>query len=151
MGFGRGWETPEKPMRPSSPIRTISTMRDGGAPRGYLHYAANYLLITDNLLDFSHLSYVHETTLGGSAKYAGIRPKVTRNGRGVRVERWLVDDEPAPFLRQLKTWPGNVDRWNIYDVVLPGCCSWIQGAHPPGRALRKGNASTQLSSSDVRP
>jgi phenylpropionate dioxygenase-like ring-hydroxylating dioxygenase large terminal subunit len=77
---------------------------------GYLHYDANYLLITDNLLDFSHLSYVHETTLGGSANYAGIRPKVTRSGRGVRVERWLIDDEPAPYLRKLKTWPGNVDR-----------------------------------------
>ena len=48
-----------------------------GTP-GYMHYDANYLLITDNLLDFSHLSYVHETTLGGSAKYAEIRPKVTR-------------------------------------------------------------------------
>ncbi len=72
-----------------------------GTP-GYMHYAANYLLITDNLLDFSHLSYVHETTLGGNSKYAGIRPKVTRNGHGVRVERWLIDDEPAPFLRKLK-------------------------------------------------
>src|SRR5258708_13824408 len=29
---------------------------------GYLYYAADYLLITDNLLDFSHLSHVHETT-----------------------------------------------------------------------------------------
>ena len=53
---------------------------------GYLHYEANYLLITGNLLDFSHLSYVHETTLGGSSKYAGIRPTITRGERSVRVE-----------------------------------------------------------------
>ncbi len=33
-----------------------------GTP-GYMYYDANYLLITDNLLDFSHLSYVHESTL----------------------------------------------------------------------------------------
>jgi phenylpropionate dioxygenase-like ring-hydroxylating dioxygenase large terminal subunit len=104
----------------------------------YLHYDANYLLITDNLLDFSHLSYVHETTLGGSAKYAGIRPKVTRSERGIRVERWLLDDEPAPFLRKLKTWAGNVDRWNIYDVVLPGVLLMDSGSAPTGTGAPEG-------------
>jgi phenylpropionate dioxygenase-like ring-hydroxylating dioxygenase large terminal subunit len=109
-----------------------------GTP-GYMHYEANYLLITDNLLDFSHLSYVHETTLGGSAKYAAIRPKVTRSERGIRVERWLIDDEPAPFLRNLKTWPGNVDRWNIYDVVLPGVLLMDSGSAPTGTGAPEGN------------
>jgi len=109
-----------------------------GTP-GYLHYDANYLLITDNLLDFSHLSYVHETTLGGSAKYAGIRPKVASNGRSVRVERWLIDEEPAPFLSKLKTWTGNVDRWNIYDVVLPGVLLMDSGSAPTGTGAPEGN------------
>jgi phenylpropionate dioxygenase-like ring-hydroxylating dioxygenase large terminal subunit len=108
-----------------------------GTP-GYMHYDANYLLITDNLLDFSHLSYVHETTLGGSAKYAGIRPKVTCGPRNVRVERWLIDDEPAPFLGNLKTWPGNVDRWNIYDVVLPGVLLMDSGSAPTGTGAPEG-------------
>jgi phenylpropionate dioxygenase-like ring-hydroxylating dioxygenase large terminal subunit len=109
-----------------------------GVP-GYLHYDANYLLITDNLLDFSHLSYVHETTLGGSAKYAAIRPKVTRSARGVRIERWLLDEEPAPFLRNLKTWPGNVDRWNIYEVVLPGVLLMDSGSAPTGTGAPEGS------------
>ena len=109
-----------------------------GTP-GYMHYEANYLLITDNLLDFSHLSYVHETTLGGSAKYAAIRPRITRNPRGIRVERWLIDDEPAPFLRNIKTWPGNVDRWNIYDVVLPGVLLMDSGSAPTGTGAPQGN------------
>jgi phenylpropionate dioxygenase-like ring-hydroxylating dioxygenase large terminal subunit len=109
-----------------------------GTP-GYLHYDANYLLITDNLLDFSHLSYVHETTLGGSAKYAAIRPKVTSTPQGIRIERWLIDDEPAPFLRNLKTWPGNVDRWNIYDVVLPGVLLMDSGSAPTGTGAPQGN------------
>ena len=37
---------------------------------GYLHYDANYLLIVDNLSDFSHLAFVHAKTLGGSEEYA---------------------------------------------------------------------------------
>jgi vanillate O-demethylase monooxygenase subunit len=105
---------------------------------GYLHYEANYLLITDNLLDFSHLSYVHETTLGGTTNYAAIRPKVTRGARGVRVERWLLDDEPAPFLKNLKTWPGKVDRWNIYDVVLPGVLLMDSGSAAAGTGAPQG-------------
>lgn len=109
-----------------------------GTP-GYMHYDANYLLITDNLLDFSHLSYVHETTLGGSAKYAGTSPKVSRAERSVRVERWLVDDKPAPFLGNLKTWPGNVDRWNIYEVILPGVLLMDSGSAPTGTGAPEGN------------
>ncbi len=108
-----------------------------GTP-GYMHYDANYLLITDNLLDFSHLSYVHETTLGGSSKYASIRPKITRGDCNVRVERWLIDDEPAPFLTKIKTWPGNVDRWNIYDVVLPGVLLMDSGSAPTGTGAPDG-------------
>jgi vanillate O-demethylase monooxygenase subunit len=109
-----------------------------GTP-GYMHYEANYLLVTDNLLDFSHLSYVHENTLGGSAKYAAIRPKVTRRPASIRVERWLIDEEPAPFLQNLKTWPGNVDRWNIYDVVLPGVLLMDSGSAPTGTGAPEGN------------
>jgi len=109
-----------------------------GTP-GYMHYEANYLLITDNLLDFSHLSYVHETTLGGTGKYAAIRPRVTKGSRGIRVERWLIDDEPAPFLKNIKSWPGNVDRWNIYDVVLPGVLLMDSGSAATGTGAPEGN------------
>ncbi len=108
-----------------------------GTP-GYMHYDANYLLITDNLLDFSHLSFVHEKTLGGTANYAAIRPKVTSSARSIRVERWLIDDEPAPFLSNLKSWPGNVDRWNVYDVVLPGVLLMDSGSAPTGTGAPEG-------------
>ena len=52
---------------------------------GYMHYDTPYLLICDNLLDFSHLSYVHEKTLGGSTAIARARPAIERLERGVRV------------------------------------------------------------------
>jgi len=109
-----------------------------GTP-GYMHYEANYLLIADNLLDFSHLAFVHENTLGGSAKYAQAQPTVTRTERGIRVDRWLMDDEPAPFLRALKTWKGNVDRWNNYDFVVPGILLMDSGSAPVGTGARGGN------------
>jgi vanillate O-demethylase monooxygenase subunit len=56
----------------------------------YLHYDANYLLIVDNLSDFSHLAFVHTGTLGGSEEYAFVtKPTVVEKlERGFRVERW---------------------------------------------------------------
>lgn len=51
---------------------------------GYIHYDVNYLLICDNLLDFSHLPFVHPLTLGGGEDYAGNQPKVERLDNGVR-------------------------------------------------------------------
>jgi phenylpropionate dioxygenase-like ring-hydroxylating dioxygenase large terminal subunit len=104
-----------------------------------MHYKANYLLVADNLLDFSHLAFVHEKTLGGSAKYARQRPLVTRTPRRVRVDRWLLDDAAAPFLRTLKSWPGNVDRWNNYDFVLPGILLMDSGSAPTGTGAQEGN------------
>ena len=66
---------------------------------GYMHYDTNYLLICDNLLDFSHLSYVHEKTLGGSTAIAQSRAEVsdiTAPGqRGLRVQR-RVAELPSP-------------------------------------------------------
>jgi phenylpropionate dioxygenase-like ring-hydroxylating dioxygenase large terminal subunit len=105
---------------------------------GYMHYEANYLLIADNLLDFSHLPFVHASTLGGSAGYAKVVPKVERTARGVRVTRWLLDDEPAPFIRKLKNWSGKVDRWNIYDFLVPGILIMDSGSAPAGTGAPEG-------------
>jgi vanillate O-demethylase monooxygenase subunit len=38
----------------------------------------------------------------------------------------------------LKTWPGNVDRWNIYDVVLPGVLLMDSGSAPTGTGAPQG-------------
>ena len=42
----------------------------GFEKEAYLHYDANWLLIVDNLSDFSHVAFVHTNTLGGSEAYA---------------------------------------------------------------------------------
>lgn len=87
---------------------------------GYLHYDADYLLICDNLLDFSHLSYVHERTLGGSPNIAQSRPVVTPLARGLNVTRDVRGTVPAPYHARLGGFQGKVDRRFNYDFLLPG-------------------------------
>ncbi|VWX61760.1 Toluene-4-sulfonate monooxygenase system iron-sulfur subunit TsaM1 [Burkholderiales bacterium 8X] len=100
----------------------------------YLLYKSNYLYICDNLLDFSHLSYVHEKTLGGSPNIAESRPEVTRLPRGVRVSRPVRNTVPAPYHMRLGSFPGEVDRWFKYDFVVPGVLILDSGLKSSGLA-----------------
>jgi phenylpropionate dioxygenase-like ring-hydroxylating dioxygenase large terminal subunit len=88
---------------------------------GYLHYGqASYLLIMDNLLDFSHLGFVHENTLGGGRFNAEVRSQVERFDWGLRVTRKYASVPLAPFLKNVAKFSGPVDRWQIYDWRIAG-------------------------------
>ena len=97
---------------------------------GYLHYETNYLLICDNLLDFSHLSYVHAKTLGGSPEIARSRPEIEAVPRGLRVTRRVPDVPPPGYYHKVRRIDGNVDRWFIYDFLLPGTLLMHSGGRP---------------------
>ena len=101
---------------------------------GYLHYDTDYRLICDNLLDFSHLSYVHEKTLGGTAAIAQARADIEPIDRGIRVSRHVHDVPAPPFYRRFREFDTNLDRWFVYDFVLPGTLLMHSGGKPAGRA-----------------
>lgn len=114
---------------------------------GRLHYDVNYQLVNDNLLDFSHLSYVHANTLGGSEEYAQLRSKIERLPRGLRITRWFMDRPPAPFVAKLlkaKGMTGNVDRWNNYDFILPGVLIMDSGFAPAGSGAERGDRENAI-------
>src|SRR5215831_756045 len=93
---------------------------------GYLRYETNYLLICDNLLDFSHLSYVHEKTLGGTTAIAQARAQVEMVGGpgmpGIKVTRRVPNVPAPPYYRKMQTLEPDVvlERWFIYEFLLPG-------------------------------
>ncbi len=85
---------------------------------GQIDYTAHYLLIDDNLLDLSHLSFAHEKTLGlDMPQWADERPGVVPLDRGLRMQRWLRNHGPRGFMRKLGE---KVDVWNSYDFLFPG-------------------------------
>jgi phenylpropionate dioxygenase-like ring-hydroxylating dioxygenase large terminal subunit len=94
---------------------------------GELDYEASHQLVNDNLLDFSHLSYVHKVSFGASEKWALTRPKVTMLERGVRVQRWIEDAPRRNFAT-------NVDTWSSYDFLVPGVLLLSSKVYPPGTA-----------------
>lgn len=104
---------------------------------GYMHYEVPYLLICDNLLDFSHLSYVHAHTLGGSQAIAQAKARVEKvmsgpdRQVGVKVSRVVPDVPPSPYWKSFRDGlEGLYERWFIYDFVLPGTLLMSSGGHP---------------------
>jgi vanillate O-demethylase monooxygenase subunit len=88
---------------------------------GYKLFAANILLLTDNLLDFAHLSFVHEKTLGGTTAIAEAPPEVTgQEGKGIRIVRRVSNTTVAPYHQRLGKFTGNVDRWWEYTLSVSG-------------------------------
>ncbi|MBT5458668.1 MAG: aromatic ring-hydroxylating dioxygenase subunit alpha [Rhodospirillaceae bacterium] len=83
-----------------------------------LYVKCNYELITDNLMDVSHLSYVHTSSIGTGA-VAECPPKTERSERRVTASRWVPDKPAAPFYQKAANFKGNVDRWLITVTDLP--------------------------------
>ena len=107
----------------------------------YMHYQANYLLIVDNLSDFSHLAFVHTNTLGGSEEYAYVtKPaNIEKLARGFGMERWHYDADPPPFHRRVipdKT--GKLDRRNSFEMHIPGIFLMKTLFTPAGSGLTEG-------------
>ncbi len=111
----------------------------------YLHVEADYLLLVENLLDTTHLPFLHPTTLGTDA-FARSEFKVTVDGKHVKVARWLMDQPPAPFHKQLGGLPdGNVDRWQIAHYSPPSFVKLDVGSAPVGSGAAQGNRDKGIS------
>lgn len=93
--------------------------------RRYLHYAANWLLIVDNLADFSHVAFVHTNTLGAAEEYAYTTSveDLDKLDNGFKLQRWHLNSPPAPFHKKVIPEAEHdrlLDRCNDVSMYLPG-------------------------------
>lgn len=104
---------------------------------GHLDYRAHYSLINDNLLDLSHLAFLHEQTIGRPVGTSTLRPHDRFPGgseaqpleRGVRVEGWL-SGKTVFVPRKVR----GGDFWSRVDFSVPGIY------HSHGRMYEQGTA-----------
>lgn len=86
---------------------------------GYIHFAADAKLVADNLLDFSHLAFVHINSIG-NPEFAENRPRTESGEDWLRVSHWNQGIRPAPNQRSGSRLPDIVDRAQIYTWYLKG-------------------------------
>lgn len=97
---------------------------------GQLDYAAEARLINDNLLDFSHLTYVHANSFGAGPEFAESRPELETLERGVRFSRWVTSTMGASSRKS----DVPVDSYMTYDFLIPGVLLMWSGNYPEGTA-----------------
>lgn len=104
-----------------------------GMEAGVLDFEASSRLISDNLLDFSHLPYVHAKSFQAPLDWAESTMTMKQLDRGLRFERWL-ENQPGDgfFLEALRGGP--CDEWLGYDYIVPGVLIMLTGAFPLGTA-----------------
>lgn len=102
----------------------IMTVEHWGDPQWGINFgdamevACNYLYFTDNLLDPTHVTWVHRTSFGNAAcAYEPLKTELT--DKGVIVSRWMRDVEVAPFYAKFVRFSGNCDRKQHYEVHFP--------------------------------
>lgn len=104
--------------------------------RGQLDYEAEARLINDNLLDFSHLSFVHASSFQSGPEFAANPGKITPLERGIRYERW-VENSLGSSSRRTET---PMDSFTAYDFLIPGVLLMISGVFPLGTAAASSHA-----------
>lgn len=111
---------------------------------GRLDYAAPARLIHDNLLDLSHIAYVHRASFaGGNAeaaeKWRSAETRTTALDNGVRVER-VIEGMPSNQSGGGKG-TGRGDVWTSYDFLLPGVFLQATERYPEGTHAAQGQAA----------
>jgi phenylpropionate dioxygenase-like ring-hydroxylating dioxygenase large terminal subunit len=101
---------------------------------GRMDYNANYVLINDNLLDLSHIAFLHCKSLGASFKPEGVsRPTIAKTARGVLVSNW-INSGPSKMSDVLSK--SRIDIWQTYEFVIPGVFLLHADFYPSGTAAK---------------
>ena len=101
------------------------------------HVKANYELIIENLLDLTHLTFLHGTTIGNDATTERADVTTHHTDRDVTVARWMMDSPPPPTYVKAGGFTTNVDRWQFINFTAPCSVRLDVGALPTGNAARQ--------------
>ena len=85
------------------------------------HVRAGYKLVTDNLMDLSHVGFVHTSTIGNPEfTEKGTMTVTKRHGR-VKAVRNVPDVPPPPTYVKTGRLPAgkNIDRWQVIEFIAP--------------------------------
>ena len=111
---------------------------DWPAVGGAAEVKCHYMLSIDNLLDLTHLPYVHASTLGAEA-ITDNPITVTRRADSVTVERWMIDVDPGPFWAEAIGRNAGCDRWQITTYRPPSHTFFDIGVAATGTGAPQGS------------
>jgi vanillate O-demethylase monooxygenase subunit len=92
----------------------------------------------DNLMDLTHLGYVHGTTIGGNpAAHVEAKMETIRKENGLRYIRWMLNSVPPPTYAKAAGFTGRVDRWQDFEFIAPSSIIQWSGALEVGKGAQE--------------
>ncbi|MBF7015307.1 aromatic ring-hydroxylating dioxygenase subunit alpha (plasmid) [Novosphingobium resinovorum] len=106
----------------------------------HFHVNGNWQLLVDNLMDLSHLPYIHAKTIGGNPElHFKTKTHSEKLPNGVRVVRHMPDSVPPPTYVDAAGFKGRIDRWQEIEFeptiirIHTGACDVGTGAYDGAR------------------
>ena len=91
------------------------------------------MLMVDNLMDLTHLGYVHGSTIGGNpAIHVDAKMETTRTPLGLKFTRWMLNSLPPPTYVRAVGFEGRIDRVQKFEFIAPGTILQFSGADEAG-------------------
>ena len=100
--------------------------------RGYLHIDANYELMAENLLDLSHITYLHDGYLGSPEQVGADQVLKEEEGK-IHCNRWMPNISVPPIFDMVYRRDHKpVDMWTNMTWIPPSCFLLDSGVHEVG-------------------
>jgi vanillate O-demethylase monooxygenase subunit len=84
-----------------------------------MHVKGRYQLLNDNLLDLTHLGFLHASSIG-TEDNANTPEEREVSARGIASRRWMRDADCPPLMGAGANYEGKVDRLSAMTFFAPG-------------------------------
>jgi len=101
------------------------------------HVTSNYTLILENLLDLTHLTFLHGGTIGTYATAEKAEVTTQATDHDVTVTRWILDSPAPPTFIKARGFTTNIDRWQFINFTPPCYVRLDVGGLPTGARARE--------------
>ncbi|MGH1331401.1 MAG: Rieske 2Fe-2S domain-containing protein [Paracoccaceae bacterium] len=105
-----------------------------------IHVKCDYRLVVDNLMDLTHETFVHGSSIGNRA-VAESPFETTHTDTTATVTRWMIDISAPPFWEAQLGQKDHVDRWQIINFTAPSTICIDVGVAPTGTGAPEGDRS----------
>jgi len=141
------WVWPGDPARADTALIPDLHWNDDPAWAGdgkMIRVNCDYRLVLDNLMDLTHETFVHGSSIGQRA--VAEAPFVATHGdRTATVTRWMENIDAPPFwaaqIRHATGYEGKVDRWQIIRFEAPATINIDVGVARTGTGAPQGDRS----------
>ena len=106
--------------------------------RGYTLMKANFEYGTDNLMDLSHIEFVHRGTFAGQGVIFAGEHKVSQDGDTLHSNWWMPNIDPPSVAQGLVPMGDKVDHWLDMRWNAPAAMRLDVGAAPQGQPRESG-------------